>query len=95
MKFLDSVRPQIIAATRIVVGFLFAQHGFVKFFGVFGEQAGRTRLDSHLGRSHRAGGWRVGVHRFADAAGCLYLQRHDGGGVFPLSPVLRALADSK
>ncbi len=36
MKFLDSVRPQIIAATRIVVGFLFAQHGFVKFFGVLG-----------------------------------------------------------
>jgi putative oxidoreductase len=36
MKFLDSVRPQIIAATRIVIGFLFAQHGFDKFFGVFG-----------------------------------------------------------
>ncbi len=38
MKFLDSFRPQIIAATRIVVGFLFAQHGFVKFFGVLGEK---------------------------------------------------------
>lgn len=38
MKFLDSVRPQIIAATRIVVGFLFAQHGFVKFLGVFGDR---------------------------------------------------------
>ena len=38
MKFLDSVRPQIIAATRIVVGFLFAQHGFVKFFGVLGDR---------------------------------------------------------
>jgi len=36
MKFLDSFRPQIIAATRIVVGFLFAQHGLDKFFGVFG-----------------------------------------------------------
>jgi putative oxidoreductase len=36
MKFLDTVRPQIIAATRIVVGFLFAQHGLDKFFGVFG-----------------------------------------------------------
>jgi len=36
MQFLDSIRPQIIAATRIVVGFLFAQHGFDKFFGVFG-----------------------------------------------------------
>ncbi|MBW1843493.1 MAG: DoxX family protein [Deltaproteobacteria bacterium] len=40
MKFLDSVRPQIIAATRIVVGFLFAQHGFDKFFGVFGGTPG-------------------------------------------------------
>jgi len=38
MQFLDSIRPQIIAATRIVVGFLFAQHGFVKFFGVLGEK---------------------------------------------------------
>jgi putative oxidoreductase len=38
MKFLDSIRPQIIAATRIVVGFLFAQHGFVKFFGVVGDR---------------------------------------------------------
>ena len=38
MKFLDSIGPQIIAATRIVVGFLFAQHGFVKFFGVLGEK---------------------------------------------------------
>jgi putative oxidoreductase len=38
MKFLDSVRPQIIAATRIVVGFLFAQHGFVKFFGVLRDR---------------------------------------------------------
>jgi putative oxidoreductase len=36
MKFLDSFRPQIIAATRIVVGFLFAQHGCDKFFGWFG-----------------------------------------------------------
>jgi putative oxidoreductase len=36
MQFLDSIRPQIIAATRIVVGFLFAQHGLDKFFGVFG-----------------------------------------------------------
>ena len=40
MKFLDSFRPQIIAATRIVVGFLFAQHGFVKFFGVLGDRPG-------------------------------------------------------
>jgi putative oxidoreductase len=40
MKFLDSVRPQIIAATRIVVGFLFAQHGIDKFFGVFGGPPG-------------------------------------------------------
>ncbi len=38
MNFLDSFRPQIIAATRIVVGFLFAQHGFVKFFGVLGAK---------------------------------------------------------
>lgn len=38
MKFLDSVRPRIIAATRIAVGFLFAQHGFVKFFGVLGDK---------------------------------------------------------
>jgi putative oxidoreductase len=43
MTFLDSFRPQIIAATRIVVGFLFAQHGFVKFFGVLGE--GPDELD--------------------------------------------------
>jgi len=40
MLFLDSARPQIIAATRIVVGFLFAQHGFVKFFGVLGDKPG-------------------------------------------------------
>jgi len=38
MEFLDSARPRIIAATRIVVGFLFAQHGFVKFFGVLGDK---------------------------------------------------------
>jgi putative oxidoreductase len=38
VKFLDSIRPQIIAATRIAVGFLFAQHGFVKFLGVLGER---------------------------------------------------------
>jgi len=38
VKFLDSVRPQVIAATRIAVGFLFAQHGFVKFFGVLGDR---------------------------------------------------------
>ena len=46
MKFLDSVRPQIIAATRIVVGFLFAQHGLDKFTGVFG--GGPDELDSIL-----------------------------------------------
>ncbi|MBW2493403.1 MAG: DoxX family protein [Deltaproteobacteria bacterium] len=46
MKFLDSVRPQIIAATRIVVGFLFAQHGLDKFFGVFG--GGPDELDAIL-----------------------------------------------
>jgi putative oxidoreductase len=40
MKFLESFRPQIIAATRIVIGFMFAQHGFVKFFGVLGEKPG-------------------------------------------------------
>jgi putative oxidoreductase len=50
MKFLDSVRPQIIAATRIVVGFLFAQHGFVKFFGVLGDKP--SELDS----THAVGG---------------------------------------
>jgi len=36
MQFLDSFRPQIIAATRIVTGFLFAQHGLDKFTGIFG-----------------------------------------------------------
>jgi putative oxidoreductase len=50
MKFLDSVRPQIIAATRIAVGFLFALHGFVKFFGVFGDRP------DELGWFHTLGG---------------------------------------
>ena len=46
MKVLESFRPQIIAATRIVIGFLFAQHGFVKFFGVLGDKPGE--LDSFM-----------------------------------------------
>ena len=46
MKFLDSFRPQIIAATRIVIGFLFAQHGLDKFTGVFG--GGPDELDAIL-----------------------------------------------
>ena len=49
MKFLDSVQPQIIAATRIVVGFLFAQHGFVKFFGVLGDKPGELDWFGMLG----------------------------------------------
>jgi len=49
MKFLDSVRPQIIAATRIVVGFLFAQHGVDKFFGVFGGRPGELEPISIVG----------------------------------------------
>lgn len=46
MQFLDSFRPQIIAATRIVIGFLFAQHGLDKFTGIFG--GGPSELDAIL-----------------------------------------------
>ena len=36
MKFLDTYRPQIFAATRIVFGFLFALHGAQKLFMILG-----------------------------------------------------------
>ena len=36
MKFLDTYRPQIFAAARIVFGFLFALHGAQKLFLLFG-----------------------------------------------------------
>jgi len=36
MKFLDTYRPQIFAAGRIVFGLLFAMHGLQKVFGMFG-----------------------------------------------------------
>ena len=49
MKFLESFRPQIIAATRIVIGFTFAQHGFVKFFGVLGDKPGELDAIMMLG----------------------------------------------
>ena len=65
MNFLDSIRPQIIAATRIVVGFLFAQHGFVKFFGVLGD-----RSDS-LDWFHALGG---GIELVGGALVCIGLQ---------------------
>lgn len=65
MKFLDSVRPQIIAATRIVVGFLFAQHGFVKFFGVLGDRPDK------LDRIHTLGG---GIELVGGALVCIGLQ---------------------
>ena len=65
MKFLDSVRPQIIAATRIVVGFLFAQHGFVKFFGVLGDRS------EDLDWFHSLGG---GIELVGGALVCIGLQ---------------------
>ena len=65
MKFLDSVRPQIIAATRIVVGFLFAQHGFVKFFGVLGDRS------DHLDWFHSLGG---GIELVGGSLVCIGLQ---------------------
>jgi putative oxidoreductase len=40
MKFLESQRPRIAAATRIVVGFLFALHGCDKYFGWFSGPSG-------------------------------------------------------
>jgi len=36
MDFLGRYQPQIYAATRIVVGLLFAHHGAQKLFGFFG-----------------------------------------------------------
>ena len=36
MKFLDTYRPQIFAAARIVFGVLFASHGLQKVFMMFG-----------------------------------------------------------
>jgi putative oxidoreductase len=36
VRFLDTHRPQIFAATRIVFGFLFAMHGVRLAFGLFG-----------------------------------------------------------
>ena len=36
MKFLDTYRPQIFAAARIVFGSLFAMHGLQKVFMMFG-----------------------------------------------------------
>ena len=36
MKFLDTYRPQILAAARIVFGSLFAMHGLQKVFLMFG-----------------------------------------------------------
>jgi putative oxidoreductase len=65
MKFLDSVRPQIIAATRIAVGFLFAQHGFIKFFGVFGDRP------DELDWIHTVGG---GIELVGGALVCIGLQ---------------------
>ena len=65
MKFLDSIRPQIIAATRIVVGFLFAQHGFVKFFGVLGDRP------DELDWIHTLGG---GIELVGGALVCIGLQ---------------------
>jgi putative oxidoreductase len=65
MKFLDSVRPQIIAATRIAVGFLFALHGFVKFFGVFGDRP------DELGWFHTLGG---AIELVGGALVCIGLQ---------------------
>ena len=65
MKFLDSVRPQVIAATRIAVGFLFAQHGFVKFFGVLGDKP------EELDWIHAVGG---GIELVGGALVCIGLQ---------------------
>ncbi len=65
MKFLDSLRPQIIAATRIVVGFLFVQQGFVKFFGVLGDRPGG------LDWIHTLGG---GIELVGGALVCIGLQ---------------------
>jgi putative oxidoreductase len=65
MKFLDTVRPQIIAATRIAVGFSFAQHGFVKFFGVLGEKP------EELGWIHALGG---AIELVGGALVCIGLQ---------------------
>jgi putative oxidoreductase len=65
MKFLDSFQPQIIAAARIVVGFLFAQHGFVKFFGVLGEKP------DELGWLHALGG---GIELVGGALVCIGLR---------------------
>lgn len=40
MRFLSAWREQVYAAMRILVGLLFAQHGFQKLFGWFGGVPG-------------------------------------------------------
>ncbi|MBW2714915.1 MAG: DoxX family protein [Deltaproteobacteria bacterium] len=93
MKFLDSVRPQIIAATRIVVGFLFAQHGFVKFFGVLGDRPGELDWFSRVGGSIELVGGAlvcIGLQTRLAAFVCsgtmavAYFLFHQSGGYLPI-----------
>jgi putative oxidoreductase len=93
MKFLESFRPQIIAATRIVIGFMFAQHGFVKFFGVLGDKPGE--LDSFMmlgGGIELVGGalvciglqTRLAAFICSGTMAVAYFRFHQPGGILPI-----------
>ena len=63
MRFLDTYRPQIFAAARIVFGSLFAMHGLRHTFGMFGGSPGEMppALGLVVGAIELAGGVLIAI----------------------------------
>jgi putative oxidoreductase len=94
VRFLDTYRPQIFAATRIVFGSLFAMHGLRHAFGMFGGSPGEmpAALGLVVGAIELAGGALIAIGfktRLAaficsgQMAGAYFIV-HQKGGLLPI-----------
>jgi putative oxidoreductase len=92
MTFLKPYENQIYAATRIVVGLLFASHGASKLFGLFVESPAPAGIIWTAGPIELVGGLMIAVGAYASIAAFIcsgtmcvaYFIAHQSRGLLPI-----------